>query len=125
VDADGYVYLSDRVAHTIISGGVNIYPREIEDVLITHPAVVDVAVIGVPDAEMGESVLAVVQPAAGAIAGPALADDLLATCRGRLAGFKCPRHIDFVNELPRLPTGKIRKGELRERYGSWSTDGRA
>ena len=120
LDADGYLYLTDRVAHTIISGGVNIYPREIEDVLITHPAVADVAVIGVPDDEMGEVVLALVEPAAGTRPDGALAEDLLATCRARLAGFKCPRRVEFVAELPRLPTGKLRKGELRARFGTWS-----
>ena len=189
LDAEGYLYLTDRVSHTVISGGVNIYPREIEDVLVMHPAVTDAAVIGVPDDEMGERLLAVVQPAPGALpdghaadaglgasatdagaagdgAGAAaaaagadgggaaatgsaatgaaatgaaatgaaagadggggsgpdaeLAETLQAYCRERLAGFKVPREVVFVDELPRLPTGKIRKSELRSRYGSWS-----
>ena len=120
VDTDGYVYLTDRVSHTVISGGVNIYPRETEDVLVVHPEVVDVAVIGVPDAEMGERLLAVVQPTADAEPGHALAEALRAHCRDHLASYKCPREIEFVAELPRLPTGKIRKSELRARYGTWS-----
>jgi acyl-CoA synthetase (AMP-forming)/AMP-acid ligase II len=120
VDAEGYVYLTDRVAHTVISGGVNIYPREIEDVLVVHPAVLDVAVIGVPDDEMGERLLAVVEPAPGVEAGPELADELRRFCRERLAGFKVPRDVEFVDELPRLPTGKVRKADLRRQHGTWS-----
>ncbi len=120
LDADGYLYLTDRVSHMIISGGVNIYPRETEDVLVVHPSVADAAVIGVPDEEMGESVLAIVEPAPGVVAGPELEAELIAHCRASLAAFKCPRRIDFVAELPRLPTGKVRKGELRKQYGSWS-----
>lgn len=120
VDDEGYVYLTDRVSHTVISGGVNIYPREIEDVLVVHPDVMDAAVIGVPDEEMGERLLAVVQPVPGARADDALADALQAHCRQHLAGYKCPREITFVDELPRLPTGKIRKSELRAQYGTWS-----
>jgi acyl-CoA synthetase (AMP-forming)/AMP-acid ligase II len=120
LDDEGYLYLTDRVAHTVISGGVNIYPREIEDVLVVHPSVTDVAVIGVPDDEMGESLLAVVQAAPGATADAALAEELRTYSREHLAGFKVPRQVVFVDELPRLPTGKIRKSELRTRYGSWS-----
>jgi acyl-CoA synthetase (AMP-forming)/AMP-acid ligase II len=124
VDGEGYLYLTDRVAHTVISGGVNIYPREIEDVLVVHPAVTDAAVIGVPDDEMGERLLAVVQAAPGsALAGDDgadLAEALRSYCRERLAGFKVPREVVFVDELPRLPTGKIRKSELRSRFGTWS-----
>jgi acyl-CoA synthetase (AMP-forming)/AMP-acid ligase II len=116
VDADGYVYLTDRVSHMIISGGVNIYPQEIENALVLHPAVTDVAVIGVPDAEMGESVKAVVQLADPSAASDELANELIGYCRARLAGFKCPRSVDFVDELPRLPTGKLLKRVLRERY---------
>ncbi len=159
VDADGYLYLTDRVANTIISGGVNIYPREAEDVLIGHPAVLDVGVVGVPDAEMGERVVAFVQltgapgddahgagdtlgddagaadrvsgarggdaSAAGRVAdavggdalaadraGDALADELVAWCRDRLSHYKCPTEVRFVVELPRLPTGKLRKQAL-------------
>jgi long-chain acyl-CoA synthetase len=118
VDDDGYVYLTDRVSHMIISGGVNIYPQEIENVLALHPAVTDVAVIGVPDTDMGESVKAVVQPADPSAASDELAAELMAYCRERLAGFKCPRSVDFVDELPRLPTGKLLKRVLRERYQS-------
>jgi long-chain acyl-CoA synthetase len=122
LDAEGYLYLTDRVSHTVISGGVNIYPREIEDVLVLHAGVLDVAVIGVPDWEMGERLLAVVEPAPGVTADAQLAADLQALCRSRLAGFKCPRDVEFVEELPRLPTGKVRKGELRARYGTWADD---
>ncbi|MFM8548574.1 MAG: acyl-CoA synthetase [Betaproteobacteria bacterium] len=116
VDEDGYLYLVDRKAFMIISGGVNIFPQEIEDALIAHPAVADVAVIGVPDEDLGEAVKAVVQLSDPASASPALAEDLLAFCRTRLAGFKCPRSIDFDNDLPRQPTGKLFKQKLRERY---------
>jgi long-chain acyl-CoA synthetase len=116
LDEDGYLYLTDRQAHMIISGGVNIYPQEAENVLAGHPAVVDVAVIGVPDAEMGEAVKAVVQPVDPAAAGPDLAAELLAACRAELATYKCPRAVDFVTELPRDPNGKLYKRLLRERY---------
>jgi fatty-acyl-CoA synthase len=116
LDDDGYLYLTDRVAHMIISGGVNIYPQEAENVLASHPAVVDVAVIGVPDDEMGEAVKAVVQPVDPSAAGGALAEELLAYCRGELATYKCPRTVDFVDELPRDPNGKLYKRLLRERY---------
>jgi acyl-CoA synthetase (AMP-forming)/AMP-acid ligase II len=116
LDEDGYLYLTDRQAHMIISGGVNIYPQEAENVLAGHPAVADVAVIGVPDAEMGEAVKAVVQPAEGAATGPELATALLDHCRAELATYKCPRSIDFVETLPRDPNGKLYKRLLRERY---------
>jgi fatty-acyl-CoA synthase len=116
LDEDGYLYLTDRQAHMIISGGVNIYPQEAENVLAGHPAVVDVAVIGVPDAEMGEAVKAVVQPVDPAAAGPDLAAELLAACRAELATYKCPRDVDFVTELPRDPNGKLYKRRLRARY---------
>jgi long-chain acyl-CoA synthetase len=116
VDAEGYLYLTDRAAFTIISGGVNIYPREAEDVLLLHPAVADVAVIGVPDDDLGEQVKAVVEPAAGVAPSVALADELVAYCRDRLAHYKCPRSVDFVDVLPRLPTGKLQKGEIRRPY---------
>jgi len=118
VDGDGYLYLTDRVSHMIISGGVNIYPQEVENLLSLHPAVADVAVIGVPDEDMGESVLAVVQPASPGLATPETARELVAHCREHLAGFKCPRSVDFVDELPRLPTGKLLKRVLRERYAA-------
>jgi fatty-acyl-CoA synthase len=116
LDDDGYLYLTDRRAHMIISGGVNIYPQEAENVLASHPAVADVAVIGVPDTEMGEAVKAVVEPTDPDAAGPELEAQLLADCRGQLAGYKCPRSIDFVDSLPRDPNGKLYKRLLRERY---------
>ncbi|MFZ4517756.1 MAG: acyl-CoA synthetase [Microthrixaceae bacterium] len=111
VDAEGYLYLTDRASHMIISGGVNIYPRESEDVLIGHPAVADVGVLGVPDPEMGERVCAFVQlaPDSELSADDAGAAELLAWCRDRLSHYKCPREVRFVDELPRLPTGKLLK----------------
>jgi fatty-acyl-CoA synthase len=115
LDEDRYLYLTDRQANTIISGGVNIYPREAEDVLALHPAVLDVAVIGVPDEEMGESVLALVQPAPGA-ATAALPEELVAYTRARLSHYKCPARVELVDELPRTPTGKLQKHLLRGRY---------
>lgn len=116
VDSDGFLFLTDRKAFMIISGGVNIYPQEIEDALALHPAVLDVAVIGIPDAEMGESVQAVVQPAPGVTPGPALAAELRDYLRERIAHYKVPRGIDFADELPRTPTGKLVKGKLRAQY---------
>jgi len=116
LDAEGYLYLTDRKAYMIISGGVNIYPQEAENVLVNHPAVADVAVFGVPNAEMGEEVKAVVQPVAGRAPGQALADELIAFCKASLSPIKCPRSIDFRAELPRTPTGKLIKRLLREQY---------
>ncbi len=116
LDADGYLYLTDRKAYMIISGGVNIYPQETEDVLILHPAVADVAVFGIPNAEMGEEVKAVVQPRDMSLAGPDLAAELQAFCRSRLSAIKCPKSIDFLAELPRTPTGKLVKRHLADRY---------
>jgi acyl-CoA synthetase (AMP-forming)/AMP-acid ligase II len=116
LDADGYLYLTDRQSHMIISGGVNIYPQEIENQLIAHPKVYDAAVIGVPDEDMGEQVKAVVVPADGATPGPALERELIEHCRASIAHYKCPRSVDFVAELPRTPAGKLRKGVLRARY---------
>ena len=116
IDPDGFVFLTDRKSFMIISGGVNIYPQESENLLITHPAVADVAVFGVPNAEMGEEVKAVVQPKDWDAARPELAEELLAFCRASLAGYKCPRSVDFERELPRLDTGKLYKRQLRERY---------
>ncbi|MGI5347814.1 acyl-CoA synthetase [Streptomyces sp. CA-250714] len=117
VDEDGYLFLTDRKAFTIISGGVNIYPQEIEDCLTLHPKVTDVAVIGVPDAEMGESVHAVVQPEpdAAPAAGPLLERELLEYVREHLAGYKVPRSVEFTDRLPRTPTGKLAKGVLKRR----------
>ena len=116
VDEDGYLFLTDRKAFMIISGGVNIYPQEVEDCFALHPKVDDVAVFGVPDEEMGEAVKAVVQPAPGVVPGPELAEELLDYARARIAHYKCPRTIDFSADLPRTPTGKLVKGELRKRY---------
>jgi len=118
VDEDGYLYLTDRKAFTIISGGVNIYPQEIENLILEHPMVADVAVFGVPNEEFGEEVKAVVEPREWADAGPALAADLEAFCRQGLAGYKIPRSFDFERSLPRQETGKLKKGELRARYMS-------
>jgi acyl-CoA synthetase (AMP-forming)/AMP-acid ligase II len=118
VDEEGYLYLADRRTDLIISGGVNIYPAEVEEALIMHSAVADVAVIGVPDPEMGQSVRAVVQPAAGQRPDDELAQRLLGHCRAKLAGFKLPRSIVFVEELPRLPTGKLLRRRVREEHGA-------
>ena len=116
VDEDGYLFLTDRQANMIISGGVNIYPQEIEDHLVTHPKVADVAVFGVPNEDFGEEVKAVVQPLPGVEPGEELTAELLAYCRDALARFKLPRSIDYETELPRLPTGKLYKRLLRDRY---------
>jgi fatty-acyl-CoA synthase len=116
LDADRFLFLSDRQSFMIISGGVNVYPREVEDVLALHSAVYDVAVIGVPDAEMGEAVKAVVQPADGVAATPELTAELIGYSRERLAHYKCPTSVDFVDELPRTPTGKLLKHVLRRTY---------
>ncbi len=123
MDAEGYLYLTDRTANLIISGGVNIYPAEVDAVLLDHPAVGDVATIGVPDEEWGEVVLAVVQPTEGVLGTEELAAELVEFCRGRLAHFKCPRSVDFVSELPREDTGKIFKRKLREDYRAGSKPG--
>lgn len=123
VDEDGYLYLTDRWSFKIVSGGVNIFPREAEDVLILHSAVLDAAVIGVPHEEMGEEVKAVVQLVAHDQATPELADELIEWCRGRLAHYKCPRSIDFTLSLPRQDNGKLYKRALRERY--WASAGRS
>jgi fatty-acyl-CoA synthase len=116
IDEDGYLYLTDRKAFMIISGGVNIYPQEVEDLLALHPAVLDVAVIGVPDEDMGEAVKAVVQATPESTPGPELGDELITYLRGRMAGYKVPRTVDFVDELPRTPTGKLAKGKLIDHY---------
>ena len=117
LDEEGYLYLADRRTDLIISGGVNVYPAEVEEALVLHPAVADVAVIGVPDDEMGQAVRAVVQPAADRVPGPELAEELLTHCRTALAGFKRPRSVVFVDVLPRLPTGKLLRRRVREEHG--------
>lgn len=116
VDEDGYLYLTDRKSFVIISGGVNIYPQEAEDILLGHPSVLDAAVFGVPNEEFGEEVKAVVQLLPGTAATPALAEDLIAACRERLSGIKCPRSIDFRDSLPRSATGKLYKRKLKAEY---------
>ncbi|PTM53430.1 AMP-binding protein [Phreatobacter oligotrophus] len=116
VDDEGFLYLTDRSTFMIISGGVNIYPQECENLLITHPKVADAAVFGVPNEDLGEEVKAVVQPMPGVEPGPALAEELIAFCRAHLSAQKCPRSIDFMDQLPRLPTGKLYKKGLRDRY---------
>ena len=116
VDEEGWLYLTDRKAFMIISGGVNIYPQETENCLIIHPKVTDVAVIGVPNEDFGEEVKAIVQPAEMADAGPELAQELMDWCRERISHVKCPRSVDFLEELPRHPTGKLYKRLLKDRY---------
>ena len=116
VDEDGYLFLADRKSDMIISGGVNVYPQEVENVLTGHPQVADVAVIGVPDAEYGQQVKAVVVPVPGAEPRAELAALLIEYCRENLSAFKCPRSVDFTKELPRLPTGKLLKRRLVEDY---------
>jgi long-chain acyl-CoA synthetase len=116
VDEDGYLYLTDRSTFMIVSGGVNIYPQEAENLLVMHPKLVDAAVFGVPNEEFGEEVKAVVQPADGVAAGPELEAELIAYCRAHLAAYKCPRTVEFDPELPRDPNGKLYKRRIRERY---------
>jgi acyl-CoA synthetase (AMP-forming)/AMP-acid ligase II len=116
LDEDGYLFLTDRKSYMIISGGVNIYPQEVEDLLITHPKVADAAVVGVPHPEFGEEVKAVVQPADPGAAGPDLAEELIAHCRAHLAAVKCPRSVDFDPALPRLDNGKLYKRLIKDRY---------
>ncbi|TNE37486.1 MAG: acyl-CoA synthetase [Alphaproteobacteria bacterium] len=116
VDEDGFLYLTDRQSYMIISGGVNIYPQEIEDLLLTHPKVYDAAVIGVPNEDFGEEVKAVIQPVDMGEAGPDLEAELIDFCRGHLSHVKCPRSVDFDAELPRHPTGKLYKRLLKDRY---------
>jgi long-chain acyl-CoA synthetase len=116
VDEDGYLFLTDRKANMIISGGVNIYPQEAENALLSHPAVLDAAVFGVPDEEFGEAVKAVVELASGYSGNAQLIHELIEHCRVRIARIKCPRSVDFEEELPRLPNGKLYKRELKARY---------
>jgi long-chain acyl-CoA synthetase len=116
LDDDGFLYLTDRSTFMIIVGGVNIYPQECENLLITHPKVSDAAVFGVPNDDLGEEVKAVVQPVPGVAPGPELAAELIEFCRARLAHLKCPRSVDFTDNMPRLPTGKLYKRLLRDPY---------
>ena len=116
VDEDGFLFLTDRKAFTIISGGVNIYPQEIENVLALHPAVHDVAVVGLPDPEMGERVTAFVQTRPEIEPSDELAEEIIAFVKSKIAGFKAPRSVRFVDELPRTETGKLVKGELKKQY---------
>jgi long-chain acyl-CoA synthetase len=116
LDDEGFLYLTDRAAFMIISGGVNIYPQECENLLVTHPKVADAAVFGVSNEDLGEEVKAVVQPAPEVAAGSELEAELISFCRAHLAHIKCPRSIDFEDEFPRLPTGKLYKQLLRDRY---------
>jgi len=121
LDAEGYLFLTDRATNMIITGGVNVYPQEAENLLVTHPSVADVAVIGVPHPEFGEEVKAIVQPADGVQPGPELEKELIAFCRESLADLKCPRSVDFRSDLPREPTGKLLKRLLRDEY--WAAAG--
>jgi long-chain acyl-CoA synthetase len=123
LDDDGWLFLTDRSANLIISGGVNIYPAEIEAVLITHPAVGDVAVIGVPNDEWGEEVKAVVEVQPGLSPSPELGEQLLAFARGNLPSYKVPRSVDFIDRLPREDNGKLYKRKLREEYRARVTAG--
>lgn len=123
VDEEGFLYLTDRKTFMIISGGVNIYPQEVENLLVTHPKVADVAVFGVPNEDFGEEVKAVVQPADWSSADDTLAEELMEFCRQNLSHIKCPRSIDFEQELPRHPTGKLYKRLLRDRY--WEGHGKS
>jgi long-chain acyl-CoA synthetase len=115
LDEGGYLFLTDRKIDLIISGGANVYPAEVEGVLIMHPAVADVAVFGVPDEEWGERVHAVIE-----LRGPASPSDVISYCRERLAHYKCPNSVEIVDDLPRDPNGKIRKRLLRAKYWSES-----
>jgi fatty-acyl-CoA synthase len=116
LDSDGYLFLTDRQSYMIISGGVNIYPAEVESVLIMHPAVEDVAVIGIPDAEMGEQVKAIVQLRDDFEPSAALADDIMEHSRKHIARFKAPRSVDFIPQMPRSAAGKLMKRELKAQY---------
>jgi long-chain acyl-CoA synthetase len=116
LDDDGFLYLTDRKSYMIISGGVNIYPQETENLLVTHPKVMDAAVLGVPNDDLGEEVKAVVQLMPDVPPSPAVERELIEFCREHLAHFKCPRTVDFEDELPRLPTGKLYKRLLRDKY---------
>ncbi|RUA28764.1 MAG: hypothetical protein DSY78_14865 [Chloroflexi bacterium] len=119
LDDEGYLYVQDRVKDMIVSGGENVYPRVIEEVLFKHPAIADAAVIGIPDQKWGEAVKAVVQLRPGATATEA---ELIEHCRGQLGGFELPKSVDFIEALPRNASGKVLKRELREPY--WEGHGR-
>ena len=121
LDTDGYLFLTDRSANLIITGGVNIYPAEVDAVLLEHPAVGDAATIGVPDEEWGEQVKSIIEVQPGVEPTDDLADELIAFCRERLAHFKCPRTVDFIDTLPRHDNGKIYKRRLKERYATSAT----
>ncbi|OAH12567.1 long-chain-fatty-acid--CoA ligase FadD13 [Streptomyces jeddahensis] len=116
LDEDGYLFLRDRKIDMIISGGVNIYPAEIEAALLTHPAVADAAVFGIPHDDWGEEVKAVVEAADGHEPGESLAADILAHCERQLAGYKRPKSVDFIASMPRDPNGKLYKRRLRDPY---------
>ena len=116
LDEEDYLYLTDRKAFMIISGGVNIYPKETEDLLIMHPKVADVAVFGIPNEEMGEEVKAVVQPIDMSDIGTKFEQELISFCRENISHIKCPKSIDFKEELPRHPTGKLYKRLLKDEY---------
>ncbi|SCW78021.1 Acyl-CoA synthetase (AMP-forming)/AMP-acid ligase II [Sphingobium faniae] len=116
LDEAGFLYLTDRESHMIIVGGVNIYPQEVENILIEHELIEDVAVIGVPDEDMGEQVRAVVQLRAGIGRQPGMEQEIIQFCRNRLSLYKCPKSVDFMEQLPRSPMGKLLKRELRQRY---------
>jgi acyl-CoA synthetase (AMP-forming)/AMP-acid ligase II len=116
VDEEGYLYLTDRRTNMIVTGGVNVFPKEAEDVLALHPAVLDVAVFGIPEPELGEVPHAVVQLLEPARPSDALADELVEFCRARLAHYKCPRRVEFAEQLPRQENGKLYKSQLREPY---------
>ena len=116
LDEEGYLYLTDRKSFMIISGGVNIYPQEIENLLVSHPKIMDVAVVGVPDTEFGEAVKAVVQPANPRDAGPELEAEIITYCRENLSSIKSPRSVDFDAQLPRHENGKLYKRLIKDRY---------
>jgi long-chain acyl-CoA synthetase len=121
VDEEGYLFLTDRKAFMIISGGVNIYPQELENLLVTHPKVADVAVVGAPHEEMGEQVVAVIQPMDWADANDAFAAEIMAFAKANLSHIKSPRRVDFMAELPRHQTGKLYKRLIRDAY--WGKTG--
>jgi long-chain acyl-CoA synthetase len=123
LDADGYLFISDRAKDMIITGGTNVYPAEIEGVLLAHPSVADAAVVGIPDPDWGETVAAIVQPAAGVTGDDALLAELQQHCRDRLASYKCPRRWEFRNELPRTEAGKLYKRKIRDEYVASMTTG--